>query len=100
MSTGASGDLATATEIARRLVCTYGMDEEFGLAVVSDRDERDGTLARDIRDAVNGILQTQMKETVRMIEANKQQVDKIAQALIDKNHLTGEELTQLIDICE
>ncbi|MBR6825033.1 MAG: AAA family ATPase, partial [Oscillospiraceae bacterium] len=42
ISTGASGDLASATDLARRLLCNYGMDDAFGLAVVDSRDMANG----------------------------------------------------------
>ena len=32
VTTGASSDLANATELVRRMLCAYGMDEGFGLA--------------------------------------------------------------------
>jgi ATP-dependent Zn protease len=54
ISTGASGDLASATNLAQQIVCTYGMSEDFGLAVFG------GAMTDEVRAAVNRILKEQM----------------------------------------
>ena len=38
ITTGASGDLEIATNLARYMICSGGMDEETGLAVVSKEE--------------------------------------------------------------
>lgn len=90
ISTGASGDLAAATEIARQIVCTYGMDAEFGLAVVG------GEMSPEARAAVNRILNEQMQQAIRLISENKEKVDALVAELLVKNHLKGEEIVRAI----
>lgn len=46
VSTGASGDLVSATAIAERIVCSYGMVDECGLAVSDPRTLRSGDVAK------------------------------------------------------
>lgn len=53
VSTGASGDLVSATAIAERIVCSYGMVDECGLAVSDPRTLRSGDVAKEVRKAVN-----------------------------------------------
>lgn len=60
VSTGASGDLVSATAIAERIVCSYGMVDECGLAVSDPRTLRSGDVAKEVRKAVNKLLSEQM----------------------------------------
>ena len=94
ISTGASGDLQSATSIAQQIVCTYGMDSEFGLAVVTHG--ADGDIATMIRACVNRILDEQMKKAIELISQNKNKIDSLVEELINKNHLNGVEIEQAI----
>ena len=95
VSTGASGDLASATELAGHIICTYGMDEEFGLSVVQKPGE--GELSPVIRDAVNDILAREMKEAIRLIEENRPAIDALVDELLKKTHLTGGEIGTVLE---
>ena len=90
ISTGAGGDLAKATRLAQRFVCTYGMDEEFGLAVV------DGAMSAEVRTVVNRILKEQMAEAIRLLRENKPAVDALVEALLSKNHMTKAQIEQTV----
>lgn len=93
ISTGASGDLLSATNIAQRIVCTYGMDDDFGLAVVADTV---GAMPVETRASVNRILKEQMNEAIRLISENKDKIDALVEELMLKNHLNGMEIEQAI----
>lgn len=56
VSSGASGDLQSATRIARTMICSYGMDETIGLAALSPEEAANGPLAAKITQRVNEIL--------------------------------------------
>lgn len=94
ISTGASGDLSSATSTAQRIVCSYGMDAEFGLSVVGNGVS--GEIANMIRTCVNRILDEQMKEAIRLISENKNKIDSLVEELMNKNHLNGNEIEQAI----
>ena len=96
ISTGASGDLAAATNIALQIVCTYGMDDEFGLAVVNGAAAANGVMSADVRSSVNRILKEQMEEAIRLISENKDKIDSLVEELMSKNHLNGAEIEQAI----
>lgn len=96
VSTGASGDLANASRVARNMICAYGMDEELGLAVV-DQYASSGMLAEPVRNAVNRILQQQMELAVSIIQENRAAVDALVAALLEKNHLTGDEISVIFE---
>ncbi len=96
LSSGASGDLISATRTAQRMICAYGMDEDFGLAVVPTSMITDGPLAVEIRAAVNRILKEQLAEAVRLIAENKNKIDALVDALMSKNHLNGAEIDEIL----
>ena len=96
ISTGASGDLVSATNVAQQIVCTYGMDDEFGLAVVHGAVAANGTMSVEVRTSVNRILKEQMSEAVKLISENKDKIDSLVEELMSKNHLNGSEIEQAI----
>jgi len=96
ISTGASGDLASATNVAQQIVCTYGMDDEFGLAVVHGAVASNGTMSVEVRASVNRILKEQMSEAVKLISENKDKIDSLVEELMSRNHLNGAEIEQAI----
>ena len=96
VSTGASGDLASATSLARSIVCTYGMDGEFGLSVIGDRGVS-GDLSEKIRIAVNKILDQQMELAIKLVQENKDRIDALVAQLMLKNHLTGKEIASALE---
>ncbi len=98
MSTGAGGDLVNATKIAQNIVCSYGMDDEFGLAVADASLNADGNMSTEIRKAVNGILREQMTEAIRLISENKNKIDALVEQLMEKNHLTSDEIVDAIEL--
>ncbi len=95
LTTGAHSDLKKATSIANNIVCNYGMDENMGLAVVSESEQRSGIIAQSIRDAVNNILQKEMKQAKQILSENKNVIDKIVDELMKKNHLNSKEIDEI-----
>ena len=93
ISTGASGDLEQATRIATAMLCNYGMDEDFGLAVM---DEREALHDPTFRKKVNEILSAEMRATIDIISKNKSRIDKMVSELMKKNKLTGSEMEELL----
>ena len=92
ISTGASGDLESATRMAEHIVCTYGMDDEFGLAVIGRNDRG----SAEVRAKVNAILREQLEEAIRLITDNRAKLDALVDALIEKNHLNGDEIEKIL----
>lgn len=97
VSTGASGDLQMATNLARQIVCTYGMHTEFGLAVIDDQSARMGEVSSQVRTAVNAILSEQMELAVEALRDNRRAIDTLVEQLISKNHLTGNEIREIFE---
>lgn len=55
ISTGASGDLKSATDTAVRMLNRYGRNEKFGLAVI-DQDQASDSAAQLLQSQVNDLL--------------------------------------------
>ncbi|MBR5947685.1 MAG: hypothetical protein IKZ82_03410 [Clostridia bacterium] len=97
LSTGAGGDLNTATVTAMSLMCGYGMDEDFGLAVIDYQSARNGELSSQVRTAVNKVLDNEMKNTIDIIKSNRSVMDKLVEELLAKSRMTGDEIKALLE---
>ena len=93
LSTGASGDLQTATELAGRLLCKYGMSEQFGMAVI---DRADGNVAEQLQTHVNDILRTELSEAIRQINDNRRAMDALVSALLKNNSLNQSGIEKIL----
>lgn len=102
---GPSGDLEYATNIAADMVCKFGMyEEEMGLAVIKRTElktgEADYWYDKKARALINRILSEQLKEAIRIIEMNKDAMERLVKAVMDgenrnkKKYLTGKEILE------
>jgi len=96
VSTGASGDLQTATSIARAMICSYGMDAEFGLGYI----DLNGAVGSDVYvrviNRVNEILKTEMDFAVKTLTEHKAELDGLVNALTAKNALKSDEIEDIL----
>lgn len=97
LSTGASGDLESATRLARAMICSYGMDEEFGLAAISAEDSARGPLAAKINERISAMIKAEMAETVAILSQARTPLDRLVEKLLEKNRLTGEEIDEILE---
>ncbi len=93
VTTGASGDLRTATSLAQRMLCTYGMMEPFGLAVVESPSQQ---LSERIHAQVNRILEEELTNAVHLLASRRHMLDKLVEELRQRNSLNGKDLDQLL----
>jgi len=96
ISTGASGDLQQATFFARRMICSMGMENEFGLGVVGAKEIESGNTADEVRRLVNSILAAEMENAIRLIRENRGKHTALVQALLEKNRLIGSEIEEIL----
>ena len=96
LSTGASGDLQSATDMACKIVCNYGMDPDVGMAVIGGSYSEGKVMPVKVRNAVNRILNEQMQAAVNIISQNKGKVDSLVKVLISENHLNGAEIDEVL----
>lgn len=93
VSTGASADLASATAVAKAMVCSYGMDEQTGLASVESANLSVGSQPMK---RVNEILEKELQNAKAILQENRAAVDALVAALMEKNHLRGKEIDALL----
>ena len=107
ISTGASNDIERATEMARNLVARFGMCEEFDMMALGSVQNQylDGTYSMSCAQetyaaadrAVIAIIRQCHEDARRMLEENRELLDKIAAYLLKKETITGQEMMAIIE---
>ncbi|MGI5172613.1 ATP-dependent metallopeptidase FtsH/Yme1/Tma family protein [Treponema sp. OMZ 840] len=110
-TTGTQNDIQRATDIARRMVCEWGMSEDLGAVSYGKEDEpifmgkeierRKGyseESAQKIDRAVEKILTEAKKRAVKILTEHRDQLDKLTQALVEKETLDDTEVRELLGI--
>lgn len=101
ITTGAYSDFVTATNIARKMVCKYGMSEEVGLAVYSQEYGEynySQKTAEKIDAAVSKITSDCYERAKDIILTNRDKLDKLASALLEKETMYASEIYELLGI--
>jgi ATP-dependent Zn protease len=100
LTTGASGDLEHVTNLARQMICRYGMEKDFGLMAVPEffnhPEAISSPLYQKANDIVTKILNTEMENTLRLLKENKKYLDALASALLQKNRIYRKELQEIL----
>ena len=96
ITTGPSADLKNATHIAVMMLCSYGMIDNFGMAVTSPYEGNGAMLRPEIREEVNTILGEELQRAVELITAHKEAMDALVDELMQKTHLNGEEIDAIL----
>jgi cell division protease FtsH len=109
MTTGAGNDIEQATELARKMVCEFGMSE-LGPITFGKKDEqiflgREINQHRDysedtailIDKEVRRMVDNAYKSAVDILSSNKEAMHRIAQALLEREVLDGDEIRALIE---
>lgn len=111
ISTGAQNDLERATDLVRKMITEYGMSEVLGPITFGRRQDQQVFLGRDIsRDRnyseevaysidkeVRRLIEEAYAKTEEMLKNNMEKLHLIANTLIERETLEGEELEQLLN---
>ncbi len=108
---GASQDIAHATAIAKAMVCSLGMSDKIGPVKYGDRGEhiylgRDITrnescsevTQREIDLEIKEIMETQKKRATEILTIHRDQLEKLANALLDQETLDVKQVCELLDL--
>ncbi len=108
-TTGSANDFEKATEIARKMVCQWGMSD-LGPLTFGERDDliflgRDLAVNKNysektsehIDEEVKKIVMTSLRRTQDLIEANKDKLVRIAELLLEKEALSSDEINAVIE---
>jgi cell division protease FtsH len=98
INTGASSDFENATKIAQNMVTQYGMDEKMGVVVYSGSMPISSETQREIDMAVKNILDQCYKEVVAILTKNKDKLESLANALLEKETLDSEAVKKILKI--
>jgi cell division protease FtsH len=107
-TTGAANDFEKATEIARKMVCQWGMSD-LGPLSFGEQDDliflgRDLAINKNFSEKTAEMIDVEVKKIIHrnynrakeLLEKNKDHLIHIAEALLDKEILTAEELDSII----
>jgi cell division protease FtsH len=109
ITTGAGNDIERATEIARKMVCDWGMSELgplsfgkkeeaifLGREINQHRDYSESTAVR-IDDQVQKIIMNAYQGARDILTSNRDALDRIANALLEREVLDANEIAMLIE---
>lgn len=97
VSSGAANDLNVATQLAEKMIGQWGMDREFGMAVIHERNGLYSDLPHELHDRVNAILNQMLDETISKVEENKKEIELLADMLMQKNHLNSQDIREVLE---
>jgi cell division protease FtsH len=109
LSTGAANDLERVTEIARKMVTEWGMSERLGPATFG-KTQREVFLGRDlglktpiseetlriIDEEIKRIVEWAERRAEEILKENIEKLHRLAQVLLEKETISGEELDKII----
>ncbi len=101
LTTGAYSDFQTANRIVRAMVTQYGMSPEIGTIIYSQRYgefEYSQKTAEKIDTEVQRLTELYHEKTLQLLEANRDKLEKLAMALLEKETLQAEEIYELLEI--
>ena len=109
ISSGASNDLQRATQLARQMICEYGMSENIGPVTFGHRHDQvflgrdiardkdySEEVAAEIDKEVRSFMEDAYAATEKLLSDNIDKLHVIAKALMEKETLEEEEINQLV----
>jgi cell division protease FtsH len=110
VTNGARGDIKTATAIARRMVCEWGMSEKMGMVEYGEHEDyvflgRDISRARDYSEAtaeqidgeVRKLIDDAYKTAMETLTTHRQTLEVIAKALLEFETLDGAQIKEIME---
>ena len=109
ITTGAGNDIERATAMAKRMVCEWGMSEEFGPMALGKKDDevflgRDMAHIKDYSDETAKLIDLEVKRILgdaynrakTILQDNIELLHALSLSLIERETLTGEEVAKII----
>jgi cell division protease FtsH len=109
MTTGAGNDLERATDLARKMVCEWGMSEKMGPLTFGKQNEqvflgREMGSQRDFSDQIAMEIDQEVRRLVtenydrakRLLTENMASLKRLAEALLEKEVLDGSDIDQIL----
>jgi len=109
-TSGASNDIERATEIARKMVCEYGMSDTFGPLAWGKTEQEvflgkeltrirnySEEVAKMIDQEVENIIKTCYERAREILVRNRAKMDQIVAVLLEREVMSGEELRAMLN---
>ena len=107
ITTGASNDIEQATKLARAMITSYGMSDEFGMVAMETVENAylggDTSLSCSaetqarIDALVVSIVKEQYQKATQILTENRAKLDELAKYLYEKETITGEEFMNILN---
>ncbi len=110
ITNGAANDISRATEIARKMVCEWGMSERLGPVQFGKRDELiflgkeisqqkdfSESTARMIDEEVDRIVKQAHETALKILTDRKDRLEAVAEALLEREILDHDDIGKLLD---
>lgn len=110
MTTGAGNDIERATEMARKMVCEWGMSEKMGPLTYGSKEEqvflgKDFSQQKNFSDQTAKLIDQEVKALVmsgynnahEILTENRDKLENLALALLDRETLGAKEIQDIID---
>jgi cell division protease FtsH len=110
MTTGAGNDLERATELARKMVCEWGMSEKLGPLTYGKREEHiflgkeiarhkdfSEKTAEEIDNEIRRIVTEAYEDAKKLLKENFDILDNLAKRLLEKETLDATEIDRIIE---
>ena len=107
ITTGASNDIEQATKIARSMITQYGMSNDFDMVAMESINNKylggdaslacSDTTAAEIDKQVVALVAEQHNKAKKLLEDHREDLDRIANYLYEKETITGEEFMDILD---
>ncbi len=108
-STGAGNDIEKATDLARKMVCEWGMSEKMGPLSFGKKEEqiflgRDLAYHKDysedtanaIDEEIRAIVMRNYEKAKKLLQGHLEELKNISEALLERETLTGEEVNKVL----
>jgi cell division protease FtsH len=110
MTTGAGNDIERATDLARRMVCEWGMSDKLGPLTYGRKEEQiflgkeiaqhqnySNQTAQDIDDEVRQIVTTGYAKALEILKGHMSEMGLLAKALLEHETLNGEDVRMVLE---
>jgi cell division protease FtsH len=108
-TTGAGNDLERSTDLARKMVCNWGMSDELGPVTFGKRDEHiflgreisqskdfSEETARVIDHAIKNLVLSAYNQARGLLTEHRAQLEALAQGLLEKETLDSNEIDRIL----
>jgi cell division protease FtsH len=110
VTNGAHGDIRQATQVARKMVCEWGMSDKVGMVEYGEQPEhiflgRELGRAREYSEETQCLLDSEVKRIIQeqydraktILLANKDRLETVAKALLEYETLSGQQIKEILE---